>query len=280
MSIVFLPNFFDFTIELQRIESWEDVPLEYNRLSTDSVIFCSFEKLWSILYCLSKLRWTSNVDGPFQDTIQNLKRRRLSRVKDWWFFRHQLTTNISMNVFPNQSFPNLRSHLVLPYTKFADMSNICYNVRSELFTMDFWLFWKFSPMNDADSNVTAINNHAKIECSFPSPAKMEILFCLFRTWSFTRFTNHLCTKKSNSVVSFPMMKIWEFATSLELILPSRSDLSRSVSPYVTYGFRCSVEKNFFVIRPNLSYHSQRSFIRLPWSIVASAFHSWEDQART
>ena len=74
---------------------------------------CSFEKLWSILSCSSKLRWHLDVDGSFQVTIQNLKRRRLSHVEDWWLFRHQLMTDISINVFPNQSFPNLRSHLVL-----------------------------------------------------------------------------------------------------------------------------------------------------------------------
>ena len=39
--------------------------------------------------------------------------RRSSYVEDWWFFHHQLMTEISMNVFPNKSFPMLRSHHVL-----------------------------------------------------------------------------------------------------------------------------------------------------------------------
>ena len=38
-------------------------------------------------------------------------------------------------------------------------------------------------------------------------------------------------------------------------------------PSVPYGLRTSVEKNFFVIRSNLLYHTPRSFTRLPWSIV-------------
>ena len=147
------------------------------------------------------------------------------------------------------------------------MSNICFNVRSAVFTMEFWLSWKFFPMNVADSIVTAINIPQIIECSSPSPATLEILFCLFRTWSFTRFTNDLdSTDNSNSVVSLPMMKIWGIATPWELTFSSRPDISRSVSLYLT---DCAVpsRRNFFVIRSNFSYHSQWSFIRPPWSIV-------------
>ena len=82
--------------------------------------------------------------------------------------------DISMNVFPNQSFPNLRSHLVL-----SDMSNICLSVRSAVFTMELRLFWKFFPMNVADSIVTAINIPQIIEYSSPSPATLEIPFSVF-----------------------------------------------------------------------------------------------------
>ena len=105
------------------------------------------------------------------------------------------------------------------------MSNIFFSVRSDVFIMEFWLFWKFLPMNVADSIVTAINIPQIVECSSPSPAAFEILFCLFRTSSFTRFTN--------SVASLPMMKFWEFATSWELTLSGCPDLSRSGSPYLT-----------------------------------------------
>ena len=112
-----------------------------------------------------------------------------------------------MSVFPNQSFPNLRSPLVLP-TNFIEMSIIGFSVRSAVFTMEFWLFWKFLPMNTADSIVTDINILQIIECSSPYPATLEILFCLWRTWSFTRFTNDVdSTDNSNPVSSLPMMKI-------------------------------------------------------------------------
>ena len=152
-------------------------------------------------------------------------------------------------------------------TNFADMSNICLSVRSAVFTMEFWLFWKFLPMNIADSIVTAINIPQIVECSSPFPVTLEILFCLFRTWSFTRLTNDLdSTDSSNSVSSFPMAKFWSLASSWELISSSRPDLVTKCFS-VPYGLRGSVEKNFLVIRSNFSYHSPRSFIRSPWSIV-------------
>ena len=43
----------------------------------------------------------------------------------------------------------------------------------------------------------------------PFSVTLEILFCLFRTWSFTRFTNDLdSTDSSNSASSFPMSNCW------------------------------------------------------------------------
>ena len=117
-------------------------------------------------------------------------------------------------------------------TNFADMSNICF-VRTVVFTMELQLFWKLFAMNVADSIVTAINIPQIIECSSPSPVTLEILFCLFRTWSFTRFTNDLeSTDNSNSVSSFPRTNCWGLTSSWEEI-SGRPDLSRSVSPYLT-----------------------------------------------
>ena len=110
---------------------------------------CSFEKLWSILSCPSKIRWPSDVDGSFQDTKQNLKRRRPSCAEDWWFFQHQLMTGVSMNVFPTKSFPNKRSHLAR-----TSISWIC----------RWQLFRKFFPMNTADSIITVKNIPQIIEC--------------------------------------------------------------------------------------------------------------------
>ena len=152
-------------------------------------------------------------------------------------------------------------------TNFADMSNIFFSVRSVVFTMEFWLSWKLFPMNIAHSIATAINIHQIIECSSPFPETLEIIVCLFRTWSFTRFTNDLdSTDNSNSISSFPMTKLWALASSWELISSGRPDLSRSTSPYLT---DCAVPSRriLSVIRSNLSYPSARSFIKSPWSIV-------------
>ena len=89
-------------------------------------------------------------------------------------------------------------------------------------------------MNTADSIVTVMNIHQIIEWSSPSPVTFEIRFCLFRTWSFTRFTNDLdSTDNSNSASSFPMTNCWGHASSWELISSGRPDLSRSVSSFLT-----------------------------------------------
>ena len=167
-------------------------------------------------------------------------------------------------------------------TNFADMSYICLSVRSVVFAMVLRLFGKFFPMNIADSIVTAINILQIIECSSPFPVTLEILFCLFRTWSFTRFTNDLdSTDISNSVSSFLMTKFWEFASSCKLILSGRPDLSRSVPPFLTdcavlsrrvspwWGQTCCD-----TLQEALSGCPDRS------CVVVSVFHSWEDQARS
>ena len=70
--------------------------------------------------------------------VQNLKRRRLSCAEDWWFFHHQLMTDISMNDSPNQLIPILRSLWV--QTNLAEMSNICFDVSSLAFAVDWQLF--------------------------------------------------------------------------------------------------------------------------------------------
>ena len=167
-------------------------------------------------------------------------------------------------------------------TNFAEMSNIFFSVRSFVFTMEFWLSWKFLPMNVAEFIITAINILQIIECSSPSTATLEIIFCLFRTWSFTWFTNDLdSTDNSNSVSSLPMTEFWEFATSWELILSGCPDLSRSGSPYLT---DCAVPSRRIsswsgqtcctILQEVLSSCPDRS------CVVASALHSWEDQTRS
>ena len=54
-------------------------------------------------------------------------------------------------------------------------------------------------MNVAAFIVAAMNIPHIIECSSPDSATFDILFCLFRTWSLTLFTN--------SAASLPMTKV-------------------------------------------------------------------------
>ena len=142
-----------------------------------------------------------------------------------------------MNVFPNQSFPNLRSHLVL--------SLISQKCPTFVWVWDLWYlqwnyccFWKFFPMNTADSIVTAINILQIIECSSPSLATLEILFLSFphliihpiHEWSWFYSI-------SNTVSFVSHDEIFEVLPLLEniyiYILSGRPDLSRSVSPFLT-----------------------------------------------
>ena len=95
-----------------------------------------------------------------------------------------------------------------------------------------------------------------LECSSPFPGTLEILFCLFRTWSFTRFTNDLDpTDNSNSVPPFPMTKFWGLANSWELMSSGRPDLSRNASSFLTDWTRR--------ISPNLSNVVQAKHGRHP-----------------
>ena len=67
-------------------------------------------------------------------------------------------------------------------------------------------------MNVVAFIVAAMNIHQILECSSPDSATFDILFCLFRTWSLTLFTN--------SAASLPMTGVSECAPSLELIFSS------------------------------------------------------------
>ena len=69
-------------------------------------------------------------------------------------------------------------------------------------------------MNIAAFIVAAMNIHQTIECSSPDSATFDILFCLFRTCSFTLF--------SNSAASLPMTKFSD--------LPLLGDSVSQVSP--------------------------------------------------
>ena len=56
-------------------------------------------------------------------------------------------------------------------------------------------------MNVAAFIVAAMNIPQIIECSSPSPTTFDILFCLFRTRSFTRFTNDLENVEEDGLLS-------------------------------------------------------------------------------
>ena len=65
---------------------------------------------------------------------------------------------------------------------FSDMPNICFIERSSVFLMECALSEKFFSMSTADSNVTDMTIHHKIECfSSISVTFIEDCFCLFRT---------------------------------------------------------------------------------------------------
>ena len=203
--------------------SWENVPLEFSRLSTDP---SQSLQLWEIVI---------HPILSFQDSLDfgcwwTLPRHNTESEKTWTFARWRLmiaSSPINDRYFYEFFSQRIESTLKISscsLTNFADMSNIFFSVRSDVFMMEFWLSCKFLPMNVAALIVTAINIPQIIECSSPSFATLDILFCLSRTWSFTRFTN--------SAASLPMMKLLE-ATSWELTLPVCPDVSRSGSPYLT-----------------------------------------------
>ena len=139
-------------------------------------------------------------------------------------------------------------------TNFEDMSNICLRVRSAVFTMKFWLFWKFLPMNVADSIVTAINIHQIIEFSSTLPATLEFFSRLiiyfihdcswfYRQFQFCFIVSHGGILRSCHVLRIDIIRLpWSITKCFS----------------VPYGLRGSVENNFFVIRSNSSYHSKKS----------------------
>ena len=121
-------------------------------------------------------------------------------------------------------------------------------------------------MNTADSNVTVMNILQIIECFSQSSATFEIRFCLFRTWTFTRFTNDLVSPdNSNSVSSFPLTKFW--GSSLRIDFGSHQSVTRHY--LIHNGLRGSIMMGFLVRRTKWSFSSRcpRSFIGSPRSLV-------------
>ena len=159
-------------------------------------------------------------------------------------------------------------------TNLVDMSNIRLNVRSFVFAMKWQLFRWFFLMNTADSIFKVRNIHHIIECFSSVSVTFEILFRLYRTWSFTRFTNDLdSTDNSNSASSFPMTN-WGLASSWESI-SSRPDLSRGVSSFHT---DCAVPSCWVASWEKPGWDSRVALQEVSSGrISVSIFHSWEDQ---
>ena len=167
-------------------------------------------------------------------------------------------------------------------TNLADMSNICFNVRSFVF-------------GDGMTSVHVILSHENcwfqcyrhafhhiIECfSSFSVTFIEDRFCLFRTWSFTLHKNDLdSTDNSNSVSSFPMINCCGLAP-LWGITTCCSVLSRGFC-LVHNGLRCSIVLGVLMKETwlGLVCLSPRGHNGLPRSITHRfvSLHSWEDQA--
>ena len=81
------PNLLSRSVTLQQscnvVHPGKIFPLDFSRLSIDSVIvsvaFISYDPSYPVLPSFDGLRMLM---GPFQDTTQNLRRRRLLRVED------------------------------------------------------------------------------------------------------------------------------------------------------------------------------------------------------
>ena len=97
----------DFTTELQRCESWENVPLEFRRLSVDSIIISvassGLDPCNSVFPSFVGIR---TLEGSSRGTTQNPRRHWLLCFEDWWLFHHQSVTVVYMNSFPNDFCPN------------------------------------------------------------------------------------------------------------------------------------------------------------------------------
>ena len=61
------------------------------------------------------------------------------------------------------------------------------------------------------------HKHSQItECCSPSPATLEVLFCFFRTSSFTPFTNHLDSNDNSKSVLSPLRGNWSYQVGPDL----------------------------------------------------------------
>ena len=217
---------------------------------------CSFDQLWSMQPFPSQFRWILDVDGSFQDTTQNLRRRRLLRVEDWWRFIINQWQLFPWIFSPLNSVQTVDlSHLV--------HSQILMKCRTCAAKWDIWnSWWNFEyPRNSfpwMSSNSSSQSwTFPKLMSAFLQNLKRSTFFSdFFRTWSITLFTNF--------AASLPMTKV---SDCLFLQINTIS-LPRSITNYLSefYGLRISVEKNISMMRTNLLHRIPGGFIRIPWSI--------------
>ena len=178
----------DFLTELQRIESWENIPLEFH---------------WLTINCIQSavLWWTLEPTQLFFPNsiwfwvLVHLSKT-LCRIRAYVDFcalktadlvHHLSKTNTSMKSLPSNLESLHRSHLIVR----IPISQIC-RTSVPLWDLLYFFWWNAtclsnsSPVNTDASNVEDINIPHITECSsLSSIASFEHWFCLFRTWSFT-----------------------------------------------------------------------------------------------
>ena len=175
-----------------------------------------------------------------------------------------------MNVFPNQSFPNLRSHLVLPLISQMCRTHlleceIC-NIHNgilivlEILSHEYCWFHCLSHRH-APNRRMFISVSCNIGISFLSFS--HLIVHPIHEWSWFYRQLQFCFFVSHEEI----LRSCHFLR-IDII---RSPRSATRCFFVPYGLRGSVEKNFLVIRSNFSYHSPNSFIRSPWSIARRSF---------
>ena len=110
------------------------IPLDHRRFCQN---FCKPKMIWTIPIFVPMHRSIGCSRRSYEDTIQNLKRRRPLCVEDWWLFHQQSKTHFhEWFSQPIVSTPEISS---CSDTNLADMSNICFNVRSFVSVMEWQL---------------------------------------------------------------------------------------------------------------------------------------------
>ena len=147
---------------LQRCESWENHPLEFHRLSIDSIQFSVLRQalkpilFWFPILCLT--RWT---DGLSQDTLQDLKIHKLVAferlITSSSFTRHRF----HMQRIPNLFLTLLRFPIFTLESSFESHRTISLQLASQLY------FWWFAS-------------------SLSNLVQEKQLLSLMKTWIFTK----------------------------------------------------------------------------------------------